>query len=135
LKTFLNPPDIHAPEGHYSHQVELRGPERLLIIAGQVGMRPDGSVPDDPIEQLDVALENVARNLRAAHMSAADIVKLTYFHVGQIDPARRRQTIVKHLGDHKPASTMLYVAGLFRPGILVEVEAWAARADQPRETY
>lgn len=129
MKTFLNPPDVHPPAGYYSHQVLLRGPQRLLVIAGQIGMRPDGSVPDDPIEQLAVALENVARNLRAAHMDIADLIKITYFHVGEMDMARRRQAIVDWLGDHKPASTLLFVAGLASPQYRVEVEAWAAREE------
>lgn len=129
MKQFQNPPDVHPPAGHYSHQVELRGPQRLLILSGQVGRRPDGTMPDDPLEQLDVALENVERNLRAAGMDVADLVKVTYYHVGPIDMARRRQIIVNHYHDHKPASTLLYVAGLFIPECRVEVEAWASRGE------
>ncbi len=126
MKTFRNPADVHPPAGHYVHQVELRGAERLLVVAGQIGMRPDGSVPDDPLEQLDVAFENVTRNLRAAGMDVTDIIKITYYHVGPLDRARRLDVIVKHLGRHKPASTLLYVAGLATPVYLVEVEVWAS---------
>ena len=61
MKTFRNPSDIHAPQGAYTHQVEIQGPERLLVISGQVGARPDGSVPDDVLEQLDLVLEKLAR--------------------------------------------------------------------------
>lgn len=129
MKSFQNPPDVHPPAGHYMHQVELRGPERLLVLAGQIGMRPDGSIPDDPIEQLDVALQNVESNLRAAGMALTDLIKVTYYHVGEIDMARRRQTILNRFQEHKPASTFLYVAGLFRPECRVEVDAWASRAE------
>jgi len=38
----------------------------MLILAGQIGMKEDGTVPDDPIEQLDLAFENILRNLQAA---------------------------------------------------------------------
>ncbi|CUS06393.1 Endoribonuclease L-PSP (fragment) [Candidatus Promineifilum breve] len=126
MKTFRNPADVHAPAGHYVHQVELQGAGRLLVVAGQIGMRPDGSVPDDPLAQLDVAFENVAGNLRAAGMGLSDIIKVTYYHVGRLDRGRRLAVIVKHLGEHKPASTLLYVAGLADPAYLVEVEVWAA---------
>jgi enamine deaminase RidA (YjgF/YER057c/UK114 family) len=34
----------------------------------------------------------------------------------------------RHLGDARPASTLLVVAALARPGLLVEVEAVAAKA-------
>jgi len=72
-----DPADIHSPLAGYVHQIEVSHPERLLVMSGQVGMRPDGSVPEDPVDQLDVALDNVERNLRAAGMATADLVKLT----------------------------------------------------------
>ena len=45
MKEFRNPEDIHEPVGAYTHQIEIRGNERLLVISGQVGMREDGTVP------------------------------------------------------------------------------------------
>ena len=58
MKEFRNPDDIHRPVGAYSHQIEIRE-ERLLVISGQVGMRLDGTIPEDPYEQIDVAFENI----------------------------------------------------------------------------
>ena len=43
MKESRNPQDIHEPVGAYSHQIEIKGNERLLVISGQVGMRPDGT--------------------------------------------------------------------------------------------
>ena len=128
MKEFRNPQDVHQPLGAYSHHVEISG-ERLLVLSGQVGMREDGTVPDDPIEQIDVALENIFRNLQAANMGVQDIVKLTYYLVGEIDTAKRRELVASKLGGHKPCSTLLYVAALASPVYRVEVEAWASRAD------
>ena len=68
MKTPRNPATIHAPLAAYSHQIEVSGQERLLIVSGQVGMRADGSLPDDPLEQLGVAFDNVERNLEEAGM-------------------------------------------------------------------
>jgi len=45
MKKFRNPENIHKPLGGYSHQVEITGSERMLILSGQVGMRPDGTFP------------------------------------------------------------------------------------------
>ena len=78
MKEFRNPQDIHEPLGSYSHQLEISGNERVLVLSGQVGMREDGTVPDDLLEQMDVAFENIFRNLRAASMDVRDIIKLTY---------------------------------------------------------
>ena len=49
----------------------------MVVISGQVGMRPDGQLPDDPIEQLGVVFDNIERNLAAAGMGIADLIKLT----------------------------------------------------------
>ncbi len=129
MKEFRNPRDVHEPVGSYSHQIEIRGNERILVISGQVGMRPDGSVPDDPIEQMDVAFENIFRNLRAANMDVKDIIKITYYLVGEFDTAKRREVTLSKLQGHKPCSTLLYVAALASPAYKVEIDAWASRAD------
>lgn len=129
MKEFRNPPDIHAPVGGYSHQVEITGNERLLVLSGQVGMREDGTVPDDPLEQIDVALENIFRNLRAANMDVKDLIKLTYYLVGEMDTAKRRELVSAKMQGHKPCSTLLYVAGLASSVYKVEIEAWASKAE------
>ena len=129
MKEFRNPQNVHQPLGVYSHQVEVSGNERLLILSGQVGMREDGSVPEDQIEQLEVIFENILRNLEAANMSAKDILKLTYYVVGEMDTVKRRALITSKLGEHRPCSTFIYVAGLVSPVYKVEVEALASRTD------
>jgi enamine deaminase RidA (YjgF/YER057c/UK114 family) len=56
-----NPASIHAPLTSYSHQIEPRGPGRLLVLSGQVGMAPDVRLPDDPAEQLELAMDKAKR--------------------------------------------------------------------------
>ena len=129
MKDFRNPSNIHAPLGSYSHQIEITGSERMLILSGQVGMREDGTIPDDALEQIDVALENILRNLQAANMGVKDLVKLTYYLVGEIDTAKRRELVAAKLQGHKPCSTLLYVARLATPDLRVEIDAWASSAD------
>jgi enamine deaminase RidA (YjgF/YER057c/UK114 family) len=129
MKEFRNPQNVHPPLGSYSHQMELRGNERLLILSGQVGIREDGSLPEDPFEQLEVAFENIIRNLQAANMSVQDLLKLTYYVVGEMNTVKRRELIASKLQGHKPCSTFLYVAALASPIYKVEIEAWASRLD------
>jgi 2-iminobutanoate/2-iminopropanoate deaminase len=129
MKKFRNPQNIHKPLGQYSHQAEISGKERLLVISGQVGMREDGTVPDEPLEQIDLAFENILRNLRAAGMNVKDIIKLTYYLVGEVDPAKRRELVASKLQGHQPCSTLLYVAGLASPVYKVEIDAWASCAE------
>jgi enamine deaminase RidA (YjgF/YER057c/UK114 family) len=91
-------------------------------------MRPDGSVPDDAVEQLGVALENVMANLQAAGFEPTDLVKLTTYVVGEMDPAGRRGQLDRLLGAHVTTSTLIFVAALAGPQYKVEVDAWATRA-------
>jgi 2-iminobutanoate/2-iminopropanoate deaminase len=129
MKEIRNPQNIHTPLGSYSHQIEVTGNERLLVLSGQVGMRQDGTVPEDPLEQIDVAFENIFRNLRAAGMEVSDLIKITYYLVGEIDTAKRREVVLSKLEGHQPCSTLLYVAGLASPIYKVEIDAWASRAE------
>jgi len=126
MKEFRNPPDIHPPLGSYTHHIEISGNGRILVISGQVGMRQDGTVPDDPLEQMDIAFENIIRNLQTANMGVKDIIKLTYYLVGEIDTANRRELVVSKLQGHTPCSTLLYVAALASPIYRVEIDAWAS---------
>ncbi|MCC6297816.1 MAG: RidA family protein [Anaerolineales bacterium] len=129
MKEFRNPQNVHQPVGFYTHQVELDRKERILILSGQVGMGEDGTVPDDALKQMELAFENIIRNLQAAGMDVKDILKLTYFVVGEIDAAKRREIVASKLQGHKPCSTFLYVAGLASPLYKVEIEAIASRAE------
>jgi 2-iminobutanoate/2-iminopropanoate deaminase len=124
-KIFRKPATMPAPLGAYNHSIEVDARHRWLVMAGQVGQNRDGSVPEDPIEQLTLALENVRLNLAAAGMGVADLVKLTWYLVGEIDTARRRAVTAAWLDGHEPASTLVYVAALASPIYRVEIDAWA----------
>ncbi len=128
MKQFRNPSDVHLPVGSYSHQIEVSN-ERMLIIAGQVGMQQDGTIPTDPYEQMDLAFENIVRNLRAANMDVKDLIKITYYLVGEWDTAKRREMVLSKLQGHQPCSTLLYVAALASPQFRVEIDAWASRPE------
>jgi len=123
-----NPPGIAEPFGHYDHGVEADLPGRLLHISGQIGVAPDGAVPDGIEAQTELVWQNICAVLSEAGVSAKDIVKTnTYFmdraHVPVLAKMRKR-----FLGeDHKSASTTLLVTGLVRPDWLVEVDAVAIK--------
>jgi 2-iminobutanoate/2-iminopropanoate deaminase len=125
MKTPRNPATVHPPLAAYTHQIELSGSERLLVLSGQVGMRPDGSLPGDVAEQLDVALGNVERNLEAADMDLGDLVKLTLYVVGALS-AEARGVLTSRLGGHEPCMTLVFVVSLATPALLIELDAWAS---------
>jgi len=123
-----NPPTIADPIGTYSHGVEAPPNARWLYIAGQVGIRKDGSVPPTVEAQTEVAWQNIVAILAAAGMKVTDLVKITQFLVNLEDFPKYAATRAKFLAGHRPASTGLVIRSLVRPECLVEVEAVAAKA-------
>jgi enamine deaminase RidA (YjgF/YER057c/UK114 family) len=99
----------------------------VLHTAGQIGVRPDGSVPASSEEQAEQIWQNLLAILRAAEMDVGDIVKLTAFVVGTENYAGYAAARVRHLGAHKPASTAICVPALLKPEWLLEVELVAAK--------
>ncbi|HEX6605960.1 MAG TPA: RidA family protein [Chloroflexia bacterium] len=132
MKEYRNPANVHPPVAGYTHQIEVREPARWLVLSGQIGKREDGTVPTAPVEQLDVALDNVIRNLQAAGMDLPDLVKLTFYLVGDMDPQRRREVTAARLNGHQPCMTVLVVAALAHPDYKVEIDAWASSSDPGR---
>jgi len=127
MKQARNPDSIHAPIGRYVHQIEVSGESRLLFLSGQVGLELDGTVPSNPVAQLRVALENVLANLDDAGFEPKDLVKLTTYVVGEMDPAARRAELDRLLGSHVTTSTLIYIPALAAPEFKVEIDAWAMR--------
>ncbi|KAK6396542.1 hypothetical protein LTR81_025886 [Elasticomyces elasticus] len=111
----------------YRHIAQSTGPCNLVTTAGQIGIRPDGSVPSDPVEQIQQALTNLKNCLEAAGADVTDIMKLTYYIVDfdHTNP-QQRVPILAFLGDHRPATTLVPVPKLALPGIMFEIEATAA---------
>lgn len=122
--TRSNPPSVRAPTG-YTHAIEIKGDHRRLIISGQVGMAPDGSIPTAGEGQIAQAFANLRAILSAHGMGVEHIVKTTSFLTdrGLIDAFRSARSVV--FGEHAPASTLLFVAGLADPRFVVEIEAEA----------
>ncbi|HEU5139589.1 MAG TPA: RidA family protein [Bacillales bacterium] len=127
MKTSRNPNDVHSPVAPYVHQIEVSGPSRWLTLSGQLGMGVDGSVPEDPIEQLKLALYNIRKNLEAANMGIEDLTKLVFYLVGEFQADERKKVMKAFFGDHLPCMTMIYVVALAAPHFKVEVDAWACK--------
>ena len=74
----LNAPDAPLPVAAYTQATEVSGATRTLYISGQVGIRMDGTIPDDIVEQSRLAFRNLEARLRAAGMTLDNLVKITY---------------------------------------------------------
>ncbi len=101
---------------------------RLIVLAGQVGMRADGSVAQGFARQFELALENILTLLGSQGAGPEHVVKLNTWIVQGTPIDYNEVTTIRErlLGDVKPPSTLAYVSHLFSPDLLVELEAWAA---------
>ena len=119
-----NPPALAKPTG-YTHAIQITGEYRRLIISGQVGMAPDGSVSESREAQVVRALANLRAVLTANGMTVANVVKTTAFLIDRDLLHAYRKARTEAFGTHAPASTLLIVAGLADPRWVIEIEAEA----------
>ncbi|HUH84264.1 MAG TPA: RidA family protein [Stellaceae bacterium] len=127
MKTYT-PDTVAAPAGPYSHGVEIPANARVLYLAGQIGNARDGTMPADVEGQADQCWKNIKAVLAAAGMGVEHLVKCTHFLTRAEDVPAYGEVRSRHLGEARPASTLLVISALARPGMLVEVEAIAAKA-------
>lgn len=122
----INPPTVRAPMG-YAHAVEVVNPARRVVIAGQVGMRLDGTIPDTAEGQIAQCFDNLEAVLAGVGMTTANLVKITVFLTDRDHLATMRAVRAKRLaGEAVPASTLLFVSGLADPRYIIEIEGEAA---------
>lgn len=62
----------------YSPAVTANG---LVFIAGQIGLRADGSLPESAVEQADLAFQRIAAVLCHLGLDFTDAVELVSYHV------------------------------------------------------
>ena len=122
-----NPETVAVPFSTYSHAVESTQNCHVLFISGQVGVNPDGSMADGIEAQTEAALKNVRELLKSANMDFEDVTRLNTYLVNREDIAKVRGVREGLLGDARPASTLVLVAGLASEDWLVEIEAIAAK--------
>ena len=123
----INPTSIHAPIAPYSHAIEVPANAKRLVISGQLGIRPDGSVPESIDAQAEQALENFIAILDSAGYTLADVVRLRLYAVREEDLPAIRAVRDRVLGGHEPVSTLVVVRALAKPDFLFEIEGEAAK--------
>jgi enamine deaminase RidA (YjgF/YER057c/UK114 family) len=99
----------------------------LIEVAGTTAVDENGKVVgvDDPYRQAQYALEKIGRALREAGAGFGDVIRTRMFvtDIARWDEVGRAHGEV--FGDIRPASTLVQVASLVRPDLLVEIEATA----------
>jgi len=125
---FRNPKTVAPPLGAYSHSVEVPPNARWLFVAGTVGNRLDGTVPEGFEAQHEQIWLNTIKILEDAGMSVDDIVHLNVYST---DPSGlkflklHREKYIK--SGRLPGSTWCVISQLANPSWVVEMETVAAK--------
>jgi enamine deaminase RidA (YjgF/YER057c/UK114 family) len=127
----FNPDDVRAPAGTYSHIARVPPGARLVVLAGQVGVSPDGTLADDFAGQCERVFANIGAALEAAGAGWSDVIQTMTFLTRRDDlPAfrewRTREFARLFPDGRYPPSTLLIVSGLASEEMLIEVQAIAA---------
>jgi enamine deaminase RidA (YjgF/YER057c/UK114 family) len=128
MLTRFTPAGIAPPAANYSHATLAPANARWLYLSGQVGIAPDGTIPDDVAAQAEICFENILAILAEAAMGPADLVRLTTYLIDAGDRDRYMAVRDRHVGTPPPGSTLLVVAALANPRYRIEIEAVAAKA-------
>lgn len=123
----INPRQIAGPFATYAHGVEFSDPVRWVFGAGQTGVAGDGTTPGDIMGQAELVWDNIRAVLADADMTIGDIVHLNMLLVDRADAADAMAVRDAALGDHRPASTLMYISGLARPEWKIEIDYIAAQ--------
>jgi enamine deaminase RidA (YjgF/YER057c/UK114 family) len=116
--------------GFAFNQAELiEGQRRMLVCSGQTATDDQGRPrhPGDMAAQLAMAVGNLETVLAAAGMGLADVVRLQVYTTDVDRLLEHYQVVVERLeaAGVRPPSTLLGVARLAAPELLVELEATA----------
>ncbi|RAL16623.1 RidA family protein, partial [Aspergillus homomorphus CBS 101889] len=127
----IAPPSIHSPQGKYSHVLLIEGPHKTIEIAGQVGMKPDGTIPATYDEQVQQAFQNLKACLDSVGSSTQPIITRLRYYIVDYNPEKfgplreARELIFEGYSHPFPPSVLVPVPALGDPAFLVEVEASA----------
>ncbi len=122
----IAPRSISAPAANYAHAHVTSDATRWLHTSGVVPIAPDGSVPDDLIDQAEVIWSNIGAMLTDAEMTPADVVSVVTYVTPGHDLGPIMAVRDAALGSNLAASTLVIVAELARPEWLMEISVIAA---------
>lgn len=130
---FYNPQGLYDPTPNaYSHLAVVGSGSNVewLFVAGQGGEGADGRLPPDFADQATQAIANVRTALQSRGAELHHVFKLTLLIADHTEEKLRlwvEQADRTWPGDRKPVCTLIPVPRLALDGMLIEIEAVAAR--------
>ena len=116
---------VYPATDDYVHAMEVRGAQRLLFVAGTMGLDSSGTPGATLDEQLDLIWSNIRAILASADMTTNNIVRLTsYLRDGSYAEANAAARVAALNGRVVPTTAI--VAETLVSDWLVEIEVIAA---------
>jgi enamine deaminase RidA (YjgF/YER057c/UK114 family) len=111
----------------FSQAIETTGHTRVLRCAGQTSVNGDGEPQHagDMAAQMTLALDNLEAVLKAADMTLSNVVRLNVYVTDIEASLQHFEATERRLAGAgvQPAITLLGVARLFAPELMIEIEA------------
>ena len=114
------------PFSNYAQAIAVDAGARYVFVAGQVGVTLEGGIADEPARQHELAWHNVLAILAAAGMDHRNIVDAHVYITDRAHIPLYREVRDRMLKGHRAAATLLVVAGLADPRLVMEVSVVAA---------
>ena len=132
----MHPKTVHPEPRPYSHAfvVDTKSFSKLVFISGQLGIDERGNVVEEPGDfraQFIQTYKNLQNTVEAAGGTMENIVQLRTFLTNRSDldtfnKVRSEQYATLFPNGNYPPNTLLIIDALFRPDVLLEIEAIAA---------
>lgn len=126
LPRVIAPPSLAPPLARYSHAVQVPAGHTLLVSSGQLGLDPDGTIPEDAEAQCVLIFEALGAILAEAGLSFAHVVRFNAFVTDRAYFPVYGAVRARYVAGDAFASTLVIVSGFTRPEFKVEVEITAA---------
>ncbi|MFC4585161.1 NAD(P)-binding domain-containing protein [Sphaerisporangium corydalis] len=126
----LNPDSVPPPAGAYSHAVRAGD---LLFVSGQAALGKNGEVigEGDIVRQSECVMDYLEHILADQGCTFEDVVTIRTFLTDMADLPGYAAVRRRRITCTPPSSTTVEVPHLFRPGLLIEVEAVATIPPHP----
>lgn len=123
----LNPDDVVKPASSYAQGVVHGASAERMVISGQLGLRPDGTLEVGLEAQMERAWSNLFAVMAAGGFERHHLLRATIYVTlaGQVGLYRKVRD--RMLEGHLCANTYLEISALAAPEFLVEIEAEAVR--------
>jgi 3-hydroxyisobutyrate dehydrogenase len=101
----------------------------LVAVSGQIALDAEGEVvgAGSLVEQAEYVFSRIDEVLAAAGTRREGLIRITMYVTTLDYLADLRAARDRWLGEVRPASTLVQVSGLVHEGLLIEVDALAAR--------